>query len=229
MLAQRAALELDIDPEEFDALEPRVRNGYPVLQLADHLPNGAGFTRRLASGTDPLALRLIRSMVFDCHSDTLIVGYLEGTHVRTCKAACYRCVQRYGNRSYHGLLDWRLGLAALRTLVAEDWVVGLDGDFVSAPEIADWHDDAMCLAQDVRELMPDRLEVSKVGSMNLPTLYSTGPILERFVLVHPFWDQDAIRGTLEDGFSGVTRFIDTFQVSRRPQRVLDLARSGALD
>lgn len=229
MLAQRAALELDIDPEEFDALEPRVRNGHPVLQLADHLPNGAGFTRRLASGTDPLALRLIRSMVFDCHSDTLIAGYLEDKHVRTCKAACYRCVQRYGNRAYHGLLDWRLGLAALRTLVAEAWTVGLDGDFISASEIADWHEDTMNIALDIRELMPDHLEVSKVGSLNLPALYSTGPFLERFVLVHPFWDQDAVRTILNDEFSGVTRFVDTFQASRRPQRVLDLARSGALD
>ncbi|WP_390348810.1 hypothetical protein ACFJIS_14625 [Variovorax boronicumulans] len=38
LLVQRAALALDIDPAEFDPLEPRLRNGKPVLQISDFLP-----------------------------------------------------------------------------------------------------------------------------------------------------------------------------------------------
>jgi len=41
---------LDVAPDEFEALEPRVRAGRPVLQIADTLINGSGLCRRL---TDP--------------------------------------------------------------------------------------------------------------------------------------------------------------------------------
>src|SRR5690606_28688662 len=51
-LVNRAALELDIDPDEFDVIEPRLfrrQDGVavPVLQFTDHLVNGAGFCARL--------------------------------------------------------------------------------------------------------------------------------------------------------------------------------------
>src|SRR4029079_9058692 len=54
MLINRAASALDIDPEEFDVLEPRIyrtNNGHavPLLQIADHLVNGAGFAERLSA------------------------------------------------------------------------------------------------------------------------------------------------------------------------------------
>lgn len=230
MLAQRAALELDIDPEEFDPLEPRVRGGHPVLQLADHLANGAGFAKRLATpGTQPLALDLIRSMVLDTRNDRLLASYLDDEHVRNCKAACYRCVQRYGNRAYHGLLDWRLGLAALRTLVDGGWRAGLGGDFDSTPELSDWPTDARNLADDVRLLTPDRLSVGAAGPLGLPTVFTKGGPAERFVLIHPFWSGEAVRAVTSDGFAGTTFYVDTFQTARRPQRVMDLARNGLLN
>ena len=49
LIVQRAALEMDIGPEEFESLEPRLRERQPLLQIADYLVNGAGFSRRLAS------------------------------------------------------------------------------------------------------------------------------------------------------------------------------------
>src|SRR5262249_46702585 len=52
LIVNRAALELDIDPEEFDVLEPRVHGREqlrPLLHITDNLVNGAGFCEYLAS------------------------------------------------------------------------------------------------------------------------------------------------------------------------------------
>jgi hypothetical protein len=225
-LIQRAALELDIDPDEFDALEPRVARGQPVLQIADYLPNGAGFCRRLSAGDTPLLLRLMRDMVDDPRADRLLRRYFENDHPQDCKAACYRCLQRYGNRSHHGLLDWRLGLSALRVLVHGDWKAGIDGQW-AAPELSTWLEDSAATANDLASLMPDRFVRESAGRLGLSCVRTTNGSPERFVLVHPFWVQGAVRETLgNDHFRGRTYFVDTFQASRRPQRVIDLARQG---
>lgn len=49
LLVQKAALELDVAPDEFEALEPRLRGGRPVLQIADALINGSGSAGDLES------------------------------------------------------------------------------------------------------------------------------------------------------------------------------------
>jgi hypothetical protein len=44
LIVNRAALELDIDPEEFDVIEPRMyrpENGEPVSAATDHRPSGS--------------------------------------------------------------------------------------------------------------------------------------------------------------------------------------------
>jgi len=82
LLLQRASLELDIDPDEFEALEPRLRNGLPMLQIADNLVNGAGFCRRLAEREAdgvPTIARLIRSMLDD-EDDTIVRTFRESGH-----------------------------------------------------------------------------------------------------------------------------------------------------
>jgi superfamily II DNA/RNA helicase len=229
LLVQRASLELDIDPEEFDALEPRVRFGKPVIQIADYLPNGAGFSRRLAEGGNPLILKLARSMVDAPEEDPLLAPYLDDAHRRSCKAACYRCLQRYGNRSYHGLLDWRLGVSALRLFIDAQWRVGLDGDWRVAYETRDWLEDASKFADDLAALSPDRYKTAKLEKSGLPVVYSTSEIPERFVLTHPFWSGGAVRRIVaSEPFKGRTMAIDTFQASRRPQRAVSLCQSGEL-
>lgn len=50
--------------------------------------------------------------------------------------ACYRCLHRYGNQAYHGLLDWRLGLDAIALLLDSSYT-GLDGHF-TASGVRDW-------------------------------------------------------------------------------------------
>jgi DEAD/DEAH box helicase domain-containing protein len=85
LLVNRAALHLDLDPEEFDVIEPRIfqlaGQPVPLLQIADHLVNGAGFCERLGRfdsdrGTTLIA-HLIRSMVEGgCRSLVLSVRVL---------------------------------------------------------------------------------------------------------------------------------------------------------
>lgn len=230
LIVQRAALSMDIDPEEFDPLEPRLRESRPVLQIADYLANGAGFCRRLAEDGGRLITELIVSMSQDTAQDSLTSGYLNEEHREKCKAACYRCLQRYGNRSYHGLLDWRLGLSVLRLMVEPSWRVGLDDDWAVAPETADWATDAERLADDLVRLSPDRLSRSTAGDLRLPSVVTGAASAERFVLVHPFWDRKNIQEILiKDGFKGKTWLVDTFQASRRPQSVINLARQGEFD
>lgn len=230
LIVQRAALAMDIDPEEFDPLEPRIQAGRPVLQIADYLSNGAGFCRRLAEDNGRFVMQLVRSMAEDTSRDPLTASYLGGDHREKCKAACYRCLQRYGNRSYHGLLDWRLGLSVLRTLIEPNWRVGLDGNWAAAPETRDWMPDAERLADDLSQLSPDRFRTSTAGHLRLPSVVSVATDVERFVLVHPFWDRNIAQEMLSgDGFGGRTWLIDTFHASRRPQSVISLARQGGFD
>jgi Lhr-like helicase len=230
LLVQRAALELDIGPEEFETLEPRLRDGKPLLQIADFLVNGAGFSRRLASdeGGAPMVARLTRSMVDD-PNDRLVRAWFDPGHTRTCARSCYRCLQRYNNRNFHGLLDWRLGLGFLRALIQPTWKAGLDGDW-RAPEIADWPRLADEAAEELRRLDPQRRRVARHGPLDLPVMFPTASSEEAFVMAHPFWrlDEDALAaGPLQQTLAATPArrvyFVDTFDVARRPVKALEYA------
>jgi hypothetical protein len=190
LIVQRAALELDLNPEEFEALEPRIRGGQPTLQIADFLVNVAGFCRRLtesdASG-EIMVHQLIASML-DGPSDPLVGDFLSDLHRSSCTQACYRCIQRYGNRNYHGLLDWRLGLGFLRALSVNDYRSGLDGDF-SVPELIGWREHiAKRCCQEIMLLRPDISETAVAGPLSLPFVrMRVGSDVMNYLMVHPFW------------------------------------------
>ncbi|WP_390348808.1 hypothetical protein ACFJIS_14620 [Variovorax boronicumulans] len=160
-------------------------------------------------------------------TDPLIKGHVTQQHRRNCKAACYECMLRYGNRQYHGLLDWRLGLAALRLFVDPAWAAGSDGNWTSAPELEDWLADARDIAADLVSLSPDVFTLESVGQLQLPAVVRRRA-RERYVLVHPLWAEATTLESLGAEFDGTTWLIDTFQASRRPQRAIDLASSGRL-
>ena len=234
LIIQRAALELDVAPEEFEALEPRLRQGMPVLQIADYLVNGAGFCRRLAEpevNGQPLVMKLVRSMVADT-SDRLTSRFFQDDHRKRCGQACYLCMQRYGNRGYHGLLDWRLGLGFLRSLVEPEYRAGLDGNWNAHPELSGWPAAAALAAEEMARLRPGQMEVVHHGAQGLPAVVWRRPAsVQRYVFVHPFWSlasgspgRAMALTAVAAAAPGQTFFVDTFEAVRRPIRALETAR-----
>jgi hypothetical protein len=226
IIVNRAAGELDIDPEEFDIIEPRIHrapNGQlvPLLQIADHLINGAGFSERLASNVSgrPLISTIVQSILNDKNRYPL-KDFLRRdsahNHPSECDQACYRCLQRYSNQSYHGLLDWRLGLSFLGVLNDASWSCGLDGKF-DGPGLWDWQSLAIKYANDLGRFSDvEKRDVRGLVAVRLSKRSKWA------VIVHPLWDTKSLHGVmgqaadeLEQDTGEVPTFIDTFELARR--------------
>lgn len=228
ILVQKAALDLDVSPDEFEALEPRLRDSKPMLQMADSLINGSGLCRRLGddrSDGTPHIVFLIDEILKN-GAKWPLVDFLKrdaaGEHAARCQTSCYQCIQRYGNRSYHGLLDWRLGLAYLRALVYPGYSAGLDIKDRDFPETRDWKGRALALADAVAGMRPNSLMVDVHQPSGLPALRERQAGGATFLVVHPLWRTDGNFGTELSGGGGV-RFVDTFNLERRPLRAIELA------
>ncbi len=233
ILVQRAALDLDVSSNEFEALEPRLRGGRPMLQIADALINGSGLSRRLGESQSdgvPHIVHLMRSVIQDRNSWPLI-DFLavdeEGEHAARCQTSCYRCIQRYDNRSYHGLLDWRLGLAFLRAMVTPGYSCGLSMDEASLPEISGWRERARALAEVSAQMRPGVLSAGIHSASGLPCIREHGKADpdSTIVVIHPLWLREGEAGIALAGGEKV-RFVDTFELERRPLRALENARAG---
>lgn len=233
ILVQRAALELDVSADEFEALEPRVRSGKPMLQIADALINGSGLCRRLGEtvpgGSRPKILDILHDILAN-HDQWPLVDFLkvsaEGEHTAQCRTSCYRCIQRYNNRRYHGLLDWRLGLAYLRSMTTPDYACGLEAQDKSYPEIRDWHTQAERLAEDVSQMRPGTLTPGRLQHSGLSFLDErVGGRETRYVVIHPLWslDSSVLSDILGADWSSELRFVDTFNLARRPLKAMTMA------
>ncbi len=224
ILVLRATLELDTDPGEFEALAPKLLADptglRPSLQIADELVNGSGFVRQLFQEGPSDIVPTINSILSDLTTWPLSDA-LQSDHLARCDGACYRCIQRYGNRRLHGLLDWRLGLSFLRALFEPEHVAGADGRF-DVPELRGWTDLA---ARSVSQLAPyfgSRCEGLERTSAGLPWLSLDGGDVA-IVPMHSLWDRDHVASEL-----GVparnTILVDLFDLVRRPTIVLDQVR-----
>jgi len=236
ILVQKAALSLDVAPDEFEALEPRLRNGRPMLQIADSLINGSGLSRRLGEPRGdgrPEIVHMIHEILADRNAwplNAFLRTDSEGSHTDRCQTSCYRCIQQFGNRRYHGLLDWRLGLAYLRALVTPGFACGLETAEEVHPEIQGWRARAHDLAQSVAAMRPRVFRVQTVGDNQLPCLIEVGAhgeLVRRTVIVHPLWrlDAEAEFRLLGSRSQTPTSFVDTFNLERRPLRALEIAQS----
>jgi Lhr-like helicase len=232
LLVQRASIDLDVAPDEFEALEPRLRGGRPVLQIADSLINGSGLCRRLgelrADGR-PEIIHLAEKIISD-RSQWPLKDFLANNHPETCAASCYACIQQFQNRRYHGLLDWRLGLAYLKAILQPSYSCGLNGDFDSHPELSGWPARARALAEGVAAMRPGSLRAEVESHSRLPCIVEFGPgntVIGKTLVVHPLWRLDVgARQTFIGHFTGPKiRFVDTFELERRPLRALELAQN----
>ena len=241
--ANKASLALDIDPDELEVLEPRLYGGElttPILQITDHLVNGAGFCRNLSESYNgaPKILHVLSSIVNDSDSEPRLT---LDKHTE-CKSACYQCLLRYGNQHYHGLLDWRLALTYLKSMLDADFKCGLDADF-DHPGLIDWLE----LATKQAEIMVARFgsptnDLRFFADGNVPAFrIDLGQNLKSpwILVAHPLWDwdttNDILDGTIlsaaeeeasEDG-DGVVLCWDTFNLTRRQVLVREEIRKQA--
>jgi hypothetical protein len=158
----------------------------------------------------------------------LLLGGKSARHASQCATSCYMCVQQYQNRRYHPLLDWRLGLAYLRVISEPKFTCGLDGDFEGYPELKGWPQKAKELSDSVASMRPGSWRSATVGRLDLPYLLEISPsgaVMRRLIVIHPLWRADLdLLATVADPPDEIeTRFIDTFDLERRPLRGLELA------
>lgn len=238
LVIQRAAYELDIDPEELEGLEPRLLAGAPALQIADRLVNGSGFCRRLAhiESDKPRLVETIMRDVIDVENDPLIAHFMNDDHVQTCRSSCYSCLQRYGNRRYHGLLDWRLGIGWLRGMIDPSYRAGLTDQFEKFPELKDWRATTRLVCEEIVGLSPNTRQTISVGPLQLNGVQtSTRNESKQFVMVHPFWDtseaqwNDGWIANLPKQTNGrPPYFIDIFDAIRSPVAALETPDDAAI-
>lgn len=228
ILVQRAALDLDIAPEEFDALAPNILateggERLPYLQISDSLPNGSGFCRHLLGDSTIPVSGLIAS-ILDGAADWPRKAVSDEDHMRRCETSCYVCLQRYNNRNLHGLLDWRLGLSYLRALADPGYDAGFAGRY-ECFEVNDWSANAAALARQTATFIPGNAVRHVPGRTDLP-VFSLDDRRERWgVVVHPLWDARKLFDLLGIGSDHVA--IDSFELSRRPLLALQRARLTA--
>jgi hypothetical protein len=144
-----------------------------------------------------------------------------GDHAGRCGTSCYKCLQRYNNRNYHGLLDWRLGLAFLRAMTNPAYLCGLDGDFDSYFELGDWRRLADQFAAQSETFVPGSRR-RQVGTLGLPAFSIDQQNSKWAVIVHPLWRREGLMSSLELGDEFVA--VDTFELARRPLQVIDRVR-----
>ncbi|WCT13795.1 DEAD/DEAH box helicase [Mucilaginibacter jinjuensis] len=225
-LIQRAvAVALDIDPLEIEIAEVvRDANGLPVITLTDELPNGSGFVRY---GFENLAAlmndRILGPVAL---SNNAYFEHLRSEEHQSCKSACYKCLKVYRNMNFHGLLDWRLGMAWIRLLKDSDYKCGTDGDFES-PELRLWPVIAEETARNLCEAFGSRKVFAGPGNKLFGFVNQGFPV----IIVHPLWDMSDIQEDwLASEAAGLTEilrsnsgrkdiiYIDTFNGLRRPAK-----------
>ncbi|MFS2187244.1 DEAD/DEAH box helicase [Mucilaginibacter sp. Mucisp84] len=225
-LIQRAiAVDLDVDPTEIEIADTRKSpSGYPVIALADELPNGSGFTRKAFENFEDLVRKRIYSDIFPSNK---YFTYIRGEqHGKECETACYKCLKVFRNMSYHGLLDWRLGYAWLELLTEQDFLCGLDGVFEKHVSMKDWPR----LAGEIAKSLCDAFQ--GIGLSNYEgKLHGFVAGGHPVIIIHPLWDftklqepwigkaklalEEELRGK---GASSKTLTIDTFNGLRRPAK-----------
>ncbi|WP_192180327.1 hypothetical protein [Mesorhizobium amorphae] len=228
ILVQRAAFDLDIAPEEFDALAPNImtspgRPSLPYIQISDALPNGSGFCRHLL-GDSRIPVSDLLASVLDDAAQWPRNTVSDEHHMNVCGSSCYKCLQRYNNRNFHGLLDWRLGLSYLRAFVDPNYECGFDGKYEDF-EISDWSSNAHRLAKETRTFIPGNRISCVDGRADIPTFSLDDRHSRWGAVVHPLWDQKRLFAKL--GLDNTFVAVDSFELSRRPLHVLQRARHAA--
>jgi DEAD/DEAH box helicase domain-containing protein len=232
LVVYRAAKFLDVDPEEFDIVEPRLASNdlEPILQFADYLVNGAGLCSALGLPLDanrPSPVAELVAAIVSKRDEYPLQDFDPKDHRDSCGRACYRCLLRHSNQPYHALLDWRLGLAYLNVLADPNFDAGLLADFRS-PAIVDWQQ----MASNAADRYQRRLSHSEVTTFGSLNAVREAPGRPWILVAHPLWEARTPRGILDDALAAAppgTAVVDSFTLDRRPWEVRLAGRDLASD
>jgi Lhr-like helicase len=206
---------LDTDPEEFDVSNVRqveLDTGAKVgeIVLNDHLANGAGFVKWIYDNWGDV---LSATVDTNAPARTFIGDLMSEKHRQDCDSSGYDCLRQYRNMTYHGLLDWRLGLSLLRCLHSSAFVAGVDGVFLD-PDLEGWP----TLAVQRRDAFCSTFACAPIDFGPLPG-FEVGGV--HVIVVHPFWDTHRPSGILANAVAHARsaaaspKFVDTFNLMRR--------------
>lgn len=246
LIVQRAARELDIDPDEFEVIEPFTRTfglglPVPVLRIAERAANGAGYCDKLIESSSSSLLSDVMRSLMDDPADPIGQDIRRATHLGTCDKACYQCILRYGNQPYHGILDWQLGMDFLSILLNPGNSLGTDGRDDWGFWSSTYKPSMKRLAENLAKRMGVGNAVPLADGMAWGFTMAARQAQYNIVIVHPFW-RDANSSVLSRAVAEVRNgaselrgtgcFVaDAFNLSRRPMRVRewiqDLATTGS--
>jgi hypothetical protein len=224
---QRAiASKLDIDPTEIDIVEVLAKAGkLGEVCLADEKINGSGFVADFYSNFEDYSRRILNG------DDLYFKQMLSDQHIAECDSSCYKCLKTYRNMPYHGLLDWRLGIALFRIMIDNTYKAGADGNF-DYPELKGWKDLARTLLTALNEGFFRKSDGRFVYELSettcgIPYLYDPDKTRMPIFASHPLWEGVAETQILadavfeasmeqdEDWNSDNVITIDTFNLLRR--------------
>ena len=225
ILRSLIAEHLDIDPEELDIgnivrkeIQSNIFGG--EIRLNDHLPNGAGFSSQIKE-----VIKEIFEKIQNPEKSAFIESLFDKSHTSACDTSCHHCLRAYRNIHYHGLLDWRLGISLLKTLISVDYKCGADDDF-SVPELKNWKE----IAKEERDNFLNNFcpKFAKKEYASLPGL-SNGK--KTIIIHHPFWNEKSNKGLIAIARKSLRQtnkiiWIDIFNLMRRPGSVYKYIATG---
>jgi hypothetical protein len=175
LIVNTAAEELQIDPREIQIASVRPSYRSAEIILCDELVNGSGYVEWLERN---MANVLANGVGRRCD----------------CETSCFKCLQYYGNRHLHAILDLELGVDLLR-LAKGDKLDDLLGN---------WQEKARKIAEAfVKEAFRKSTEIS-IGQGGWPMFEHNG---QKFLVTHPF---------VQRVHGNEARIISTFNAKRRP-------------
>jgi hypothetical protein len=214
ILRSTAADYLDIDPEELEIstvrrIESESGSFMGEIVIGDHLPNGAGFANQIHKDWRNLLELILGASPED---GSFAGALISERHRNRCDSSCPDCLRQYRNMSYHGLLDWRLGLSLIRILDDSAFTCGLSGSF-KYPDIEHWEK----AAKQARKSFCETFGCDALDFGPLPG-FRVGN--RRVVVTHPLWDPAIPSGLLAEAIASVPsdtqlQFVDTFNIHRR--------------
>ena len=213
LLRKAVAAEEEIDTGEIEICKIRniplgqnpLNEFVGEISFSDKLINGSGFVNRVFDRWNDL-IKGILSPQPGSFSDTII----SKDHI--CDSACYECLKEYNNMIYHGLLDWKLGMAFLRVLGDPSYTCGLDGNF-NTPEMSNW----LKVAEKAANTFAEYFGCKPCHYGRLPGFeLNARPV----IVVYPLWRTDNhIWGLLADAVAeagGQAKFVNSFNLIRAP-------------